>query len=864
MQVCPREGASYREHVHRRADRGRLVPHSAAGGGSASARCLRKTTWPVLCLGLLLDAETVPGADASVRVRAAGESMFGVLQIGAEKLPTITKAGRVLRNVNDIFKSTTQSLWETMESHGGKVGFRVPEYQRTYDWDQANLKRLLEDAFNGFYYLSQHNNQESYTFLGTIILVNDKSSESSFEGTSLEIVDGQQRLTTLSLLCCALLQQLIATPTNIDVLDKTTRDWLLKEKAFLTNELAQCASGYLRHGGTSTAFPRIVRARDDNRANTSRYSEYRSGIARFLRDFSQYAEDYDTDLRPQFEPPSDADNDVVAKFKYLKSQVETYIYPKDDNNDAIETRPDDGIDCEVVRRPDFEKQGLRSLFQKLNSLPDKSAENRAMTSIAQTNETEGFIRLLLFSWYLLKCVVLTRVETDDEKYAFDIFDALNTTGQPLTALETLKPFVIRWEGQKGNYAGSLSEEHFHRLDRDVSALFHETEERQKETKHLLVSHALYYAGKKLSSDLGAQRTFLRSEFEAACKKSHDNANAAEFIEGIADLAEFRRHYWKTDGIRGLNTIHTSSAKSEPLQLCMGCISDMNTSLAIPVLARYWVRYKTEGDEEGFVGAAKSVAAFLAIRRAVTGGTGGIDSDFRATMLKLCIQPEKALLSNRELNEQLRSCLRVTRIGVMDKESWVARARETSLGTSSNHLCRFLLFAAADNAKPDANNRGLLTREGVIPSGELEFFNFRTWQQEQYGTVEHVAPDSNPGGGWDPRIYERPTTRQTIGNLVLLPQKENSSAGNAPWLKKKLFYAALRAETTGERERRISQAEEEGFEFAARTKTLLNESDRLRMLDPLIDVEEWTEAFIQERSQNILELAWDKISPWLYE
>ena len=99
------------------------------------------------------------------------------------------------------------------------MGFRIPEYQRPYDWDRSNLKRLLEDCLNGFYYLSQENNQESYTFLGTIILVDENRAESSFDGSSLEIVDGQQRLTTLTLLSCALLQQIRLSINDIEVLN---------------------------------------------------------------------------------------------------------------------------------------------------------------------------------------------------------------------------------------------------------------------------------------------------------------------------------------------------------------------------------------------------------------------------------------------------------------------------------------------------------------------------------------------------------------------------------------------------------------------------------------------------------------------
>ena len=328
---------------------------------------------------------------------------------------------------------------------------------------------------------------------------------------------------------------------------------------------------------------------------------------------------------------------------------------------------------------------------------------------------------------------------------------------------------------------------------------------------------------------------------------------------MADLAEYKRNYWAPSGIRGLAT---SAEHIDVLKLCLMFITDMNTTLAIPVLARYWVHSKQNNNEESFVSAVKSLAAFLAIRRSVTGATRGIDANFRTIMQELCISSGQPILSSKNLNEELTTYLRSSRIGVVDKESWVAQAKEVPLATHSRPLCRFLLLAAADNARPDPTNQGLLTRQGVIPSDELAFFNYKTWQSEKYETVEHIAPDSNQHEGWDSKIYARHDTRHTIGNLVLLPQKENSAVGNSTWPRKKVFYSALTAHSEKERKDHIARAESQGFGFTTKTKDLLNNQGRLHLLDSLAHVERWTESVIQRRSQNVLELAWDRIAPWL--
>lgn len=68
----------------------------------------------------------------------------------------------------------------------GSKKFKIPEYQRPYAWGE----KQLEDFFYDFFYQSV----EQKYFYGTILL-NESSSDEDFD--VLDIVDGQQRLTTL-------------------------------------------------------------------------------------------------------------------------------------------------------------------------------------------------------------------------------------------------------------------------------------------------------------------------------------------------------------------------------------------------------------------------------------------------------------------------------------------------------------------------------------------------------------------------------------------------------------------------------------------------------------------------------------------
>ena len=73
---------------------------------------------------------------------------------------------------------------------GADKRFVIPVYQRNYDWKKENCRQLLKDLLNVI-----ERNKESH-FFGSIV--------SHTEGADYIIIDGQQRLTTVSLLLLAL------------------------------------------------------------------------------------------------------------------------------------------------------------------------------------------------------------------------------------------------------------------------------------------------------------------------------------------------------------------------------------------------------------------------------------------------------------------------------------------------------------------------------------------------------------------------------------------------------------------------------------------------------------------------------------
>ena len=80
---------------------------------------------------------------------------------------------------------------------GDEFLYKVPNYQRPYAWEWEHARELFEDVLDASNRVSPGDAVDDY-FLGCIVVVKSDGDPAS------ELVDGQQRLTTLTMLFCAL------------------------------------------------------------------------------------------------------------------------------------------------------------------------------------------------------------------------------------------------------------------------------------------------------------------------------------------------------------------------------------------------------------------------------------------------------------------------------------------------------------------------------------------------------------------------------------------------------------------------------------------------------------------------------------
>ena len=90
----------------------------------------------------------------------------------------------------------------------GKIKFNIPDYQRNYSWSEENIETLINDI---------QTEAEGY-YLGNIIFTSNKDDKNT-----IDIVDGQQRFTTISLILLSL-YDILNTARENELISREQKD----------------------------------------------------------------------------------------------------------------------------------------------------------------------------------------------------------------------------------------------------------------------------------------------------------------------------------------------------------------------------------------------------------------------------------------------------------------------------------------------------------------------------------------------------------------------------------------------------------------------------------------------------------------
>lgn len=95
--------------------------------------------------------------------------------------------------------------------------YYIPPFQRDYSWKKAEWEQLWDDIIN-----SDVNNSDGY-YLGTIITIEESNGDARYGLNRYQVIDGQQRLTTLSLLLLAVFSHITENEQLFNIVSNQMR-----------------------------------------------------------------------------------------------------------------------------------------------------------------------------------------------------------------------------------------------------------------------------------------------------------------------------------------------------------------------------------------------------------------------------------------------------------------------------------------------------------------------------------------------------------------------------------------------------------------------------------------------------------------
>ena len=740
--------------------------------------------------------------------------------------------------LDNVFTSFPKSVHGVISETG--VCYYMPAYQRKYSWSKDNVRRLMNDIRSGVE--SLHKSEEAITFLGALLTVNDSKGESvepkirEHLPTSIRLViDGQQRLTTILLLCTVLYDRIALIQSSLKkkakILNKEedeNKNEIILEQIDRLNQILSKLQFFVYDSNSTfdedyRYYPKVIRGLEDCWSSKPKNAKYSSPLASYLFEFNKH-------IRKQQKSDSylkfDFSNYKPVNFDAFHSNLNELEKIVKDVEKGVCWSEEDIVDITDLDSPNYQK----ILKFQLDTL--------SLDSGVLDGDFKKSLYIQLFSSYFLERVCVTSVTVTNENYAFDMFEALNTTGEPLTAYETFRPKVIEYIK---NDKGELSHPDLEGIDRYLDDIS-KSKEKQDKTQQMIEPFSYIQQGKSCGRHIREQRKYLIESFKKA-------DNKYQYLSLLKANAEFIFNTWFSSSIELFDVLKNDNYEGQA-KLCLELLKDTGHDITRGLLVYFYYhcqRNENHRDYMILLDSLKALGAFWVLRRTCTNGTAGIDSVYKRIYQEIAKDFDNFEMKihniKQEFRADLRKLLKVSSDSDKDlRSAWIREAKVTPVYKTGKQIgiCRFLLLSAFHNSI--VNNSGDALEKGkpnVMPylcMKRWDEFNLETSNQF---TIEHIAPQTFIDSEWDSSLEANNLT-DTIGNLVILPRGRNSQASNKDWHAKRELYRQL-----------FDEKAESGFvEYLPFIKPLANHSGL------------WKRDSVLSRAENLLGLAWDNIFPWL--
>lgn len=720
------------------------------------------------------------------------------------------------------------------------VAYYIPAYQRHFSWANEDIGRFFSDIANGIRSIPgdgrEEGDLEAETFMGTVVCLEEGTPPATVYPQIKDdlpdpiyiLIDGQQRLTVSLITAIALHEFLQVSSTELldqswceNVEHGVSQDKRLNlagsNKRFIDqfNRTKKKLSSLLSCDdptGDLKYFPKLIRGPDDIWSTTRELCRYRSPIGCHIQQYIDYLEGYNpVEMLQNNDKVQLIFSDIVRSISTAVSSI-TSEYASINQASPLLHR-------ESIQRALFGRSGSFDVLRVLAEYNRHYSSDKDDELLIEIRKTESLYndlaKVISFSTYFLHRVKYVRMRTASIKYAFNIFDSLNSTGDPLTAFEILVPEIIRQFKSVEEYDKSAHKMMVNEIDKYLQL----TKDKQmKKTRDLIISFALAESGKPLSSDLGEQRKYLLAQYKRV--RNEEGENGLAFIRQLLHVARvnevFENSYTRKSLIFLLHVMgysppppevpeagakfnqrleissedtHRHYNENEELAAeavsCLHFLALANHKIVIPLLSRFYSELlRTNGSvsHRDMCNDICSTASFFALWRSTVTTTRDIDNRHREIMynpdstlpdLNFARSVENNKLPNIELlkGEYYRL---LAKHGLRDKSTasdakksklskceWVKSATGIPIYATQREVAKLILLLYGNTSMTDPESENSEAEE--VPSHG---------QDALYGKLLPVYPKDLVVAQMFPEEPESEynEARNWIGNLFLIPKR----------------------------------------------------------------------------------------------
>ena len=761
-------------------------------------------------------------------------------------------------NIENSFLTENLSVLNFLNKSG--QGLYIPLYQREYSWDSDNIEQLLEDLSRGIFRIANgevSDDAKEIRFLGTIITVVEANRNNIYPvdpqavpSRIEKLIDGQQRVSTIALMATLLTKRLIEIKNKMKKTHQFTDEVNEICDLWISQKLEKIFSFDLGRGKPKLK-PKIARGAEDYWTREDPVdAAYKSELSNYL---GHFIEAYvNNDSLPCLSKEKYGNTLLYKNGRYIESWLKKDVATAHEkNNDDFATAIDilDHLKQEALW--DYERPNLVEKIKE-RDYEDKRSESYILSELVQT---------LAVCHYLLDRCCFTIIQPTDDDWAFDMFQSLNATGTPLTAIETFKPTIVNTINKEGSgFKNSPSEAYFRQVE-DFLSEAGDAQKKNKRTNDFLTSFFVTYDGSTISTHFSYQRKIL---LEAYLDDSTTIADKESLVHRMGNYATFYKNWlaYNSDSSQSFPKLD-GYEDADLASMLILFLKSSNHKMAITILGTMYsnILCEKENAQTDFIQAVKIIGAYYFLWRSAY-SNAGLDTTYREFFKNLKKENKSCTIS--EIKSYIKSILEQKDIDTFEK--WKEHAKTyLKYDETGNDVIRLALLCAAHDTIPDTGNKGLIKESR---SNTSSYLTRQKWVSQDLKTIEHIAPQNNNSALWDNDLYDTQTKPYNcLGNLTLLPQDLNSSAGNKGWKEKLLYYQCVAEKDPARLQELVEQSNQLGIVLNESTMELLKEchyNEHLQSISSLPSNFSWDYTLVNKRTDCLLEIIWKRISGWILE